>query len=192
MVNLCPLPGYASIAEFAHEVGLSPETVKSQCRRGYCRWPQRRRKGQAKSNSYRCWDAMLQRCTNPRHLYYPYYGGRGIKVCPEWREFLVFERDMGPRPSKQHTLDRIDNSKGYEPGNVRWATRREQSLNRCNTTLTPNIRQRGPSFYGHFRVRGRILYTPFCSTVEEVEVLLEEIKSNLVNLEGNQMITGEK
>lgn len=59
------------------------------------------------------------------------YGGRGITVCQEWAgSFEDFYRHVGPRPSAEHSIDRIDNERGYEPGNVRWATKVEQSHNR--------------------------------------------------------------
>jgi hypothetical protein len=73
---------------------------------------------------------MIQRCENPNHRSFHRYGGRGIFVCPAWRSsFDLFIRDAGRRPSYAHSLDRIDNDGGYEPGNVRWATRKEQSRN---------------------------------------------------------------
>jgi hypothetical protein len=78
---------------------------------------------------YHSWAGMVARCTNPKHVGYPYYGGRGIGVCDRWREFANFIADMGPRP-KGTTLDRIDLAKGYEPGNCRWATSYQQAQNK--------------------------------------------------------------
>jgi hypothetical protein len=77
------------------------------------------------------WYAMIQRCSNPARPNYRAYGGRGIKVCNEWRDdFFVFLRDMGPRPSPQHQIDRIDNGGGYRPGNCRWVLPEQNARNR--------------------------------------------------------------
>jgi len=78
---------------------------------------------------------MRNRCNNPNAIPYAHYGGRGIRVCAHWQLFKNFFADMGPRPSPKHTLDRIDNDKGYEPGNCRWATRKEQARNRSTSHL---------------------------------------------------------
>jgi hypothetical protein len=78
--------------------------------------------------------AMIQRCHDPQHPKYHNYGGRGIQVHPAWHDFHVWRRAMGPRP-KGLTIERIDNECGYEPGNVRWATRLEQAQNKRNNVL---------------------------------------------------------
>lgn len=81
---------------------------------------------------YHAWSAMNQRCTNENYEHYASYGGRGISVCERWRDsFENFYADMGPRPSRKHSLDRYPNQNGnYEPDNCRWATVKEQSRNR--------------------------------------------------------------
>lgn len=66
------------------------------------------------------WRGMRSRCNSKGDLAWRNYGGRGIKVCPEWDDFTVFLKDMGLRPSARHELDRIDNDKGYEKANCRW------------------------------------------------------------------------
>lgn len=92
----------------------------------------------SKSAEYGIWCNMKQRCNNPLNTRYKDYGGRGVQVCQEWRNsFEAFYAAMGPRPSKAHTVDRIDNDGNYEPGNCRWATKVEQSENqRCSILIT--------------------------------------------------------
>jgi hypothetical protein len=79
---------------------------------------------------YRVWSEMVQRCTNPNNQHWSHYGGRGINVCDDWRDFVNFYRDMGDRPAPGHSIDRIDNDGNYEPSNCRWATKSVQNLNR--------------------------------------------------------------
>lgn len=120
--------------------------AKGYCRMHYKRWrnhgttekPRHHMKGEFSRDcpERNSWGHMRQRCKNPRSRFYADYGGRGISVCERWdRSFDDFYRDMGPKPSPQHSLDRIDNSGNYEPGNCRWATAREQNNNRRDNVL---------------------------------------------------------
>lgn len=99
--------------------------------------PEKRRESAARHRQryplYKTWEQMLNRCENERSKDYPRYGARGVTVCPQWHEYEVFaadiERLIGPRPEGK-TLDRIDNASGYEAGNVKWSTPKEQAANR--------------------------------------------------------------
>jgi hypothetical protein len=88
------------------------------------------RTGRKASPEYSSWNAMMARCYLPKHTKYAEYGGRGITVAERWHSFENFLADMGPRPEGT-TLDRWPNPAGnYEPGNVRWATPKQQRDNR--------------------------------------------------------------
>lgn len=90
----------------------------------------RRAHSKSHDQTYAIWNAMIQRCHNPKHASYDRYGGRGIIVCDRWRQsYDAFLDDVGERPSTLHSIDRIDNAGNYEPGNVRWATSLQQSRN---------------------------------------------------------------
>ncbi len=92
----------------------------------------RKKHGQSsvETAEYRCWTSIIGRCCNQNHKQFSAYGGRGITICDEWRgNFSAFFSHVGMRPSAKHSLDRKDNNKGYEPGNVRWATQIEQTNN---------------------------------------------------------------
>lgn len=101
----------------------------TSCGRGECR--SMRRHGMSEKQMYVRWVNIVQRCTNPKHPRFKDYGGRGIGVCERWRtSFEAFWNDMGEPILPGLTVDRIDNEKGYEPGNCRWATYGEQNWNR--------------------------------------------------------------
>lgn len=83
------------------------------------------------SAEYSVWMNMRARCNNPKNSRFATYGARGIKVCERWEnDFLNFLTDMGRRPSPEHSIERKNNDKNYEPGNCVWATRKEQARNR--------------------------------------------------------------
>jgi hypothetical protein len=87
-----------------------------------------------KSGAYNSWDAMIQRCTNPKTKGYRWYGRRGIKVCERWLTFDNFLADMGERPEGDYSIERLDNDGDYEPGNCKWAPRAQQSATQRRRT----------------------------------------------------------
>lgn len=84
---------------------------------------------------YSVWAAMVQRCINPNHPAFQHYGARGITVCKRWLQFKNFITDMGQRPSKLYSLERVNNNESYCIGNCRWATKTEQQRNRRDVRL---------------------------------------------------------
>lgn len=103
-----------------------------------CQWCGHTRHGKSRTKEFRIWTNIKYRCTNPDSHAYAKYGGRGIKMCDRWQEsFENFLADMGVRPTIKHSLERINNNVGYEPGNCKWALSIDQmnntSLNRFVT-----------------------------------------------------------
>lgn len=94
------------------------------------------------TSEYSIWAGIVKRCTNPKCRSFKNYGGRGITIQPEWRiSFQTFYDYIGPRPSAEHSIERIDNNFGYVLGNIKWATKTEQNNNRrSNHDITFNGR----------------------------------------------------
>jgi hypothetical protein len=92
-------------------------------------------RGKRVDRAYKAWADAIQRCENPKNPRFVHYGERGITMAPEWRhDFPAFLAHIGPHPGPGFSLDRIDNDRGYEPGNVRWATATQQRHNRRTKT----------------------------------------------------------
>jgi hypothetical protein len=85
--------------------------------------------GMSRTRVHNIWKSMRQRCSNPNHVAYANYGGRGITVCERWQAFLNFYADMGDPPPGL-SIDRINNDSGYESSNCKWPSRSEQCRNR--------------------------------------------------------------
>jgi hypothetical protein len=93
--------------------------------------------GQCGTATYRTWKAMLSRCYNPNVVNFSHYGGRGIYVTKPWRKsFAAFLADVGPRPTKDHELDRINNNGPYRKSNVRWLPKKLHRRRRHQRRLT--------------------------------------------------------
>ena len=87
-------------------------------------------KNNKRTPEYSIWNGIKNRCYRPTSNAYKNYGERGIKLCDRWHDFANFFADMGPKPGKDYSLDRIDPNGNYEPKNCRWATKKEQAANK--------------------------------------------------------------
>lgn len=116
------------------------DTKSCGCLRKEMRAAKNHRHGASGTAEYQAWSMIKRRCLNVRSNGYENYGGRGITMCARWLEsFENFFADVGPRPSQDHSIDRIENDGNYEPNNVHWATPSEQMNNmRKSVKITLN------------------------------------------------------
>lgn len=115
------------------------------------------RHGMYGSPEYVSWCAMMTRTTNEKQENYKNYGARGISVCDEWKEFESFFRDMGEKPSTSHSIERVDNDKGYSKENCTWADR---------STQNQNQRLRRDNKTGHKGVYYRASNRKYCARIQ--------------------------
>jgi hypothetical protein len=144
-----------------------------------------------KNPLYKPYHAMLDRCKNPNNTHYEYYGKRGIKVCKRWQGtqgFSNFIEDMGERPDGL-TLERRDNSKGYNPQNCYWATKSQQQYNQ-RISITNTSGYKGISLYkatGRWAaciyVNKKRIHLGYYKTITEAVKAREEAETKLTNQE---------
>jgi len=92
--------------------------------------------GEPLRSERKIWTGIIKRCTDPSNISFKNYGGRGIKICDEWKnDFIAFANYIGKKPSPKHEIDRINNNGNYEPGNIQWSTRSRNSRNRRSNLL---------------------------------------------------------
>lgn len=157
--------------------------------------------GLHKTRLYNTWLSIRGRTTNPNYKQYEDYGGRGIKMCKGWWDsFKDFHDDIGERPSKEYSLDRIDNDKGYTCGrcrecidsdwklNVRWATRQQQQLNqrhRKNQSGYRGVRTGNGRFIARIRHGGTEYYIGRYDTAEEAALAYDRKAVELYGTDAN-------
>lgn len=145
-----------------------------------------RNRTHGKSNTrcpeYLVWKLMRSRCHNPANKNYDRYGGRGIAICKEWDSFETFYQDVGQRPTPKHTIERIDNDGNYEPGNVRWATRKEQARNTRRNCMIAfnNVTQSIPDWAETIGISGGALHQRLSSGWSVERALTTPLQRNHV------------
>lgn len=145
------------------------------------------------------WRKIKQRCLNPKDKQYKNYGARGIKICDEWlHDFWLFCLDVGVKPTNKHTLDRINNDGNYEPGNVRWATIKEQNNNKRTCVFFEhngeklNIKQWAKKLnIDDSTLYSRIFFRKWTFDRAITEPIKKPIKINSINFNGESKTVSE-
>lgn len=161
------------------------QTKSCGCKRSYLISKKATTHGQRSTGAYKSWNAMKQRCENPKNPAYKNYGAKGILFCKKWNEFVGFLDDMGERPVGT-TLDRIDNSKGYFKENCRWATKVVQSRNREITkkiTTGVNITKSG-KYEARVSYMGKYYHLGTFDSIEGAQIARNEKKRYFYSKEG--------
>lgn len=132
---------------------------------------------------YNKWKGMKQRCYNSNYDFYSAYGGRGIKVCDEWKDdFMQFYKDMGDVPFEGAELDRINNDDDYKPSNCRWVSHEENSNNRrkyynktgyTGVTYKPHLNKYQAQLYKN----KKFIYLGVYETAEEAHLAYKKAKN---------------
>lgn len=133
--------------------------------------------GKCRSRVYSTYRQMISRCHNKTNAHYKYYGLKGIEVCEKWRiGFIEFYNDMGDKPSNKHTLDRIDNSKGYYKENCRWVTMAMQSYNKTykKRSMPMGVSElhtkAGTKYFSHITIKRKRIYIGCFDTKEQAHL----------------------
>ena len=133
---------------------------------------------------YARWKTMKRRTSKVNATGFKNYGGRGIKMCEEWsNSFMAFFQYIGNPPGQKFTIERIDNDKGYEPGNVRWATYAENLANqrpRLSRHGIPGVRRTKSTWWAMIQDRGRRIYLGSFNTAEEASAAYRKAKTKYV------------
>ena len=132
-----------------------------------------------KNASYNTWRAMMRRCNNPKDKDYKRYGAVGVKVCPQWHDYVQFAKDMG-EPVGTETLDRIDPYGDYTPENCRWASLPTQARNvrirASSASGVTGVHLRGKKWYAEITAKGKKFYSAACNTLEEAAAARKELE----------------
>lgn len=137
--------------------------------------------GKSDTPEYTVWESMLQRCYNPKAEGFLYYGGRGILVCEEWKNsFPFFLKDMGKRPDKTYTIDRINNNKDYSKVNCRWANPTQQALNRGirkdnkSGVIGVSFNKRTNKYVSYINIKHKNIHLGYFSATEQASFARKE------------------